>query len=260
VKGEGHVSLLGEERKSQIMQWLEEEGKVMTKDLIDRLDVSGETVRRYLEELERERQLKRVYGGAIYHGGKQESSISRRTDQLSRRLARYAKGWLSDYSCIFLGKGEPVEHLLPYLSGGATIVTNSLSIASHLEQCRETGPFHGEIRLLGGTVDSFGQTVGVEVLQALDAYAFDASFLTFDGAEIERGFVSDDIESSLIQKAIIGRTKDVYAFLACDEFEGNRKYKVAEFRRAKIVLSPSTYPPSWEMKLFNERVNWTVVS
>ncbi|MCG4650824.1 DeoR family transcriptional regulator, partial [Bifidobacterium longum] len=44
----------------------------MTKDLIDRLDVSGETVRRYLEELERERQLKRVYGGAIYQGGKQE--------------------------------------------------------------------------------------------------------------------------------------------------------------------------------------------
>ncbi len=192
------MSLLGEERKSRIMEWLEEEGKVMTKDLIERLDVSGETVRRYLEELERERQLKRV--------------------------------------------------------------TNSLMVASHLEQCRKTGPFKGEIRLLGGTVDAYGQTVGVEVLQALDAYAFDACFLSFDGAEIERGFVSDDIESSLIQKAVISCTKDVYAFLANDEFQGNRKYKVAEFRRAKIVLSPASYPPSWEMKLFNERVNWMVVS
>lgn len=254
------MSLLGEERKSRIMEWLEEEGKVMTKDLIERLDVSGETVRRYLEELERERQLKRVYGGAIYQGGKRETPISRRTDQLSRRLARYAKGWLSDYSCIFLGRGEPVEHLLPYLTGNATIVTNSLIVASHLEQCRKTGPFTGEIRLLGGIVDAYGQTIGVEVLQALDAYAFDACFLSFDGAEIERGFVSDDIESSLIQKAVISCTKDVYAFLANDEFQGNRKYKVAEFRRAKIVLSPASYPPSWEMKLFNERVNWMVVS
>ncbi len=231
----------------------------MTKDLIERLDVSGETVRRYLEELERERHLKRVYGGAIPQGPKVHVP-SRRSDQLSRRLARYAKGWLDNYSCIFLGGGEPVEQLVPFLTSQETVVTNSLTVATLLEQFRETGPFKGEIRLLGGTVDAHGQTTGAEVLQALDSYAFDACFLSFEGAEIERGFVSDDIESSLIQKAVIRCTRDVYAFLATDEFEGSRKYKVAEFKQAKVIMSPASYPPSWEMKLFNEHVNWTVVS
>ncbi|KAB2860728.1 MAG: DeoR/GlpR transcriptional regulator, partial [Exiguobacterium chiriqhucha] len=61
------MSLIGEERKQKIVEWIEREGKVKTSELIERLNVSGESIRRYLEELEKEHRIKRVYGGAVLH-------------------------------------------------------------------------------------------------------------------------------------------------------------------------------------------------
>jgi DeoR family fructose operon transcriptional repressor len=55
---------LAEERKLIIMESLKLDGKVMVIPLAQRLDVSAETVRRDLQVLEKEGQLKRVYGGA----------------------------------------------------------------------------------------------------------------------------------------------------------------------------------------------------
>ena len=59
------MSLAGEERKQQILNMLQLQGKVHTPELVEKLEVSSETVRRYMEELEQENRLKRVYGGAV---------------------------------------------------------------------------------------------------------------------------------------------------------------------------------------------------
>lgn len=59
------MSLIGEERKQFILQLLNSRGKVRTNELVEKLQVSAESIRRYLEELEAENKLKRVYGGAI---------------------------------------------------------------------------------------------------------------------------------------------------------------------------------------------------
>ena len=44
---------------------LDREGNVNVRDLAAHFQVSRETIRRYLEELEHARKLKKVYGGAI---------------------------------------------------------------------------------------------------------------------------------------------------------------------------------------------------
>lgn len=65
------MSLLAEERKKRIVDLIEDHGQVKVNDLAKEFNVSMETVRRYLEELEYEKKLKKVYGGAV----KVESSI-----------------------------------------------------------------------------------------------------------------------------------------------------------------------------------------
>lgn len=59
------MSLVGEERKRVIIDMLQLKGKVRKPELVKELDVSSESIRWYLEELENENKLKRVYGGAI---------------------------------------------------------------------------------------------------------------------------------------------------------------------------------------------------
>lgn len=73
------MSLVGEERKDFILNLLNLEGKVKTGELVDKLKVSSETIRRYLEELEEENKLKRVYGGAVkYNLHREEASHIKR--------------------------------------------------------------------------------------------------------------------------------------------------------------------------------------
>ena len=47
------MSLIGEERKDYILNLLNLEGKVKTTDLVDNLNVSSETIRRYLRGIGR---------------------------------------------------------------------------------------------------------------------------------------------------------------------------------------------------------------
>ncbi|MDL0296895.1 DeoR family transcriptional regulator, partial [Clostridioides difficile] len=48
------MSLNSIDRKKEILKLLDSKGKVNTKELVKRLEVSSETIRRYLEELENE--------------------------------------------------------------------------------------------------------------------------------------------------------------------------------------------------------------
>lgn len=59
------MSLVGEERKSIILDLINTKGQTKTVDLVKRFKVSSETIRRYMEELEADNKLKRVYGGAV---------------------------------------------------------------------------------------------------------------------------------------------------------------------------------------------------
>lgn len=70
------MSLAGEERKQTILDMLQLQGKVRTPELVRALDVSSETIRRYLEELENENKLKRVYGGAVKLNVEREEQLT----------------------------------------------------------------------------------------------------------------------------------------------------------------------------------------
>ena len=54
-----------EKRQKIILEILEKDGQVRASTLANKLKVSGETIRRDLNELEREGKLKKVYGGAV---------------------------------------------------------------------------------------------------------------------------------------------------------------------------------------------------
>ncbi len=53
------MSVVGEERKRTILEKVEFKGKVKVSELAREFAVSTETIRRYLEELDREKKLKK---------------------------------------------------------------------------------------------------------------------------------------------------------------------------------------------------------
>ncbi|WP_238542970.1 DeoR family transcriptional regulator [Lysinibacillus boronitolerans] len=64
------MSLSFEERKKVILDILDLEGKVKVSDAEQLLNVSGETIRRDMDRLEKEGLLHKVYGGGCKGKGK----------------------------------------------------------------------------------------------------------------------------------------------------------------------------------------------
>lgn len=94
------------------------ENYVALEDLMQLLSSSESTVRRDLDELEREGKLHRVHGGAeLFHSLQEELSNQEKSvknSQIKEIIAQKAAELVFDNDVIFIDAGTTTEFLLPF--------------------------------------------------------------------------------------------------------------------------------------------------
>lgn len=199
-------------RRAHILQLIDENSKVTVEQLIDRFDVSEETIRRDLRQLDESGFVKRVYGGAL----KVEKmtrflSFQERLNTNYEKKAAIAKECVDLLeegdsvfmdgmtTCLILGKMIPPEMNI-------TIVTNSIMIAHDLISRKSQASIH----LLGGELDENGMVQGAKVAEELQKYRFDKAIFScigvdargcyfgkMDGRHVPQAQILTDISSEL---------------------------------------------------------------
>jgi len=141
--------MLKEERQDLILYKVSTAGKVIASKLAVELDVSEDTVRRDLLELDRKGQLKRVYGGALPLNRPVVNYLDRENKDIERKLqlAEKARRFLENDQLVAIdgsstnlqfARSIPKELRL-------TVVTNSYPIA---QACSDNNKI--EILIIGG--------------------------------------------------------------------------------------------------------------
>ena len=101
--------MLAEERRIQLLEWSQREGRIDAMDAATRLNVAIETVRRDLDTLQRRGLLRRVHGGAIALGRMpHESNWAERqssSTEAKKRIAELAAQYLPDAGAVFVDGG-----------------------------------------------------------------------------------------------------------------------------------------------------------
>lgn len=128
--------MLKEERQQKILNILNTERKVIAKDLSNRLHVSEDTIRRDLNDLSRQKKLKRVHSGAL-RIGPPVTSFTYRTNvnnEVKTKIARKTLPLLKEDSVILIDGSTTNLMLVKLLPAdfAATIITNSPPIAIEL--------------------------------------------------------------------------------------------------------------------------------
>lgn len=90
------------ERRHEICRLVEQNGSVRIADLTARFGVSGETLRKDLLFLEKERHLKRIHGGAVSVA----KSVYRKTLAERYDISREKKQELAEYAADFVENGD----------------------------------------------------------------------------------------------------------------------------------------------------------
>jgi DeoR family transcriptional regulator, fructose operon transcriptional repressor len=229
--------LLTSERHRLILQLLKEKNTVKITELIDITNASESTIRRDLSQLEEEKFLKRVHGGASLLQGKlQEPSMSEKSsinNQEKRRIAQHAASLVEEGDCIYLDAGSTVMEMIDFLpSKDIVVVTNGLMHLPLLLE-KEITTF-----LIGGFAKAkTNALIGRGALLSLEQYRFDKCFMGVNGIHVQFGYTTPDPEEAMIKQKAISLSREVFVLADNTKFSEIAFSKIADIHEAAIITN-----------------------
>jgi DeoR family fructose operon transcriptional repressor len=233
--------MIADKRYEEIIQLTDRLGFVSTRQLAVQMDVSETTIRRDVEELDRQGRLIRIHGGAkSLHKAEitttdQEKSMRQRTITPDKvEAARKAAEFVKEGDCIFLDGGTSLVPLAQILKDRKVrIVTHSTLIADVMSD----GP--AELYLLGGKyLPAYNMCVGPNVLESLHPFQFHTAFLGCLGLDAQTGNIyTAEVETAAVK--IQAARQSVRTILLADKekFEIKGFYSIMNAANADLVIT-----------------------
>lgn len=206
--------MLASQRRSVILDLVEESGAVRVSDLVGRLGVSDMTIRRDIERLSSDGLIERVHGGALAMSGahsSEEPGFSAKSQlQLAQKqaIARTAAQRVAPGSAIGISAGTTTFELaravkdVPHL----TVVTNSVPVAQLLH---ESGDPSQTVVLTGGVRTPSDALVGPVAVAALHDLHVDLLFLGAHGVDAATGLTTPNLVESETNRALVASARHV---------------------------------------------------
>lgn len=177
--------MLKQEKLDTILEIVNTKGTITVKEIMNRLDISDMTARRYLQELADKDLLVRVHGGAekLRTGSllnNERSNVEKQGLQTAEKqeIARFAGHLVEERETIFIGPGTTLEFFARELAiDNIRVVTNSLPVFLILNERKLT-----DLILIGGNYRSItGAFVGTLTLQDIAGLQFSKAFVSCNG-------------------------------------------------------------------------------
>ena len=188
-------------RLNEIENLLEEQTTISINKLCETFNVSKNTIRRDIAELEKRGIIKKVYGGIVRNQTNIPEPFSSReikNKNKKKLIARLAASLVNDNDVIYIDSGTTTMHIVPYLADrkNITILTANIYVineAFHYPQIN--------VIATGGTLYRPSNAfTGASVLQFLKEYNISKCFLAATGFSIKSGATNASPMESEIKK------------------------------------------------------------
>lgn len=199
------------ERQSKILEMLGSKRKVFTNQLARLFDVSRETVRRDLLELEHEGALVRIHGGAVpaEREIQPEPAFSERLVTHARQkhaIGSLACTLIPRGSTIFIDAGTTTRAFAQELArqGDMRVITNSIEITRVMASAPNS-----DTLLLGGRPHrDVPATYGEMTLSEIDRFLADYAVISPVGIHADRGATDYELHEAEVARAMMRRSRE----------------------------------------------------
>lgn len=199
--GTNKVSLFREERKIQILELLKTEQRVEVARLAQLFDVSEDTIRRDLRDLQNQGLILKTHGGALNHVAAPKSFEKRleHASQCKTSIGKAAASLVEEGECLLIDSGTTALSVARSLRvNSATVLTNSLEVANVISEYSKLN-----LIVLGGRWDPLHQLVDPVTVEQLGRYRVDKVFLGMPGLDIKHGITVPSAEEAAVKRAMI---------------------------------------------------------
>lgn len=233
-------------RQKELVRLLEENRLINTAAMAEHFGVSIETIRRDLDQLEKQGVLIKTYGGAELRtrDNIQPSPLTRRRSTaayakaaIARRAAEYIKGPCT----IALDAGSTIYALCPYLNemNQLIIVCDDIHTAGKLLEGESN-----KVYMMGGFLTHDGTSNGTFAKEFFNSVAgIDIFLCSADGAHPEEGLSSDEAGINDLKKRYIRSARKKITMIDHTKFLRKGFYKTCSFADMDLLITDSETPP-----------------
>lgn len=231
---------LPEERRQQILNILTQEGKVTAPDLSQRLDVSEDTIRRDLKDLEKAGHLNRVHGGALPRSPSNASYHKRQALHLPTKasLAKETAKLIQPDQLVLIDSGTTALAVARNLTLDlkATIVTTSPPVVMALAEHH-----HINVIMLGGNLDRTSMSVtGSATLKALNRVRADVCILGVCSLHEEIGVTTGSFEEAELKRLMITNASEVIAVTTAEKIGTAASFVVTSINHISHIVTEAS--------------------
>jgi len=232
--------LFAEERVEKIIQLLNENQKVVVKQLSKRFEVTDDCIRKDLKILEKQGIIKRTYGGGVLSrlSAPHNDILSRKNINLEGKLKIAEKAYelIISRETIFLDISSTNMIIADKIAKGnkkLVVITNMIDIIRIFSKCD-----HVDVIGTGGVFNKdLNGFVGSTAIESIARYKVNRAFIGSCGVNMyDKSVTTFDIEDGNTKKAIISSGKKVYLVMENKKFYYDGTYKFAEIDDVDAII------------------------
>ena len=239
-----------QDRRNAIVELINRQQTVKNSELMEKFDISIETVRRDLEYLERQGYLQRVYGGAVvkaFLSNEPEYNIRTQENSAEKEvIAKAAARLVEAGDTIFLDLGTTILSMVQYIKAGGPITafTNALRTAIALSQIQDC-----TVILPGGQLRSGELSLsGFPAEDNLSNFNIHKVFIGAAGIS-EAGITDFHTAEANLRRQAIRNADQVIVLADCSKFGVRAVNNVCSLSDIDIVITDAKTPASFVNQL-----------
>lgn len=193
-----------EDRIQKLKNYILSNERASIDELCNVFTVSKNTMRRDINELEKQGTIKKVYGGIVLNDKKTTEPFESREEKntsAKQVIAKLACEFVQDGDIIYIDSGTTTMHMLPHLAElrNLTIITNNLNvILSSLPY------LHLNVLCTGGTLfRTTNSFVDMDAINFLKKYNIAKAFMASTGISISKGITNSSSFEYDIKKYMV---------------------------------------------------------
>ena len=193
-------------RQKYLIDILSEKGQITISELVDRLQVSADTLRRDLSDLEKQGLAQKNHGGAIALNLSAMNRQNRNTllPDTKKRLGKMVAEKIPGGSTLFLDAGSTVLAVATQIQGPMTVITPSLDIAQHFSTRADI-----QLILLGGKWDMHQRLfAGSATVSLLERYRADIAVLGTCALHADLGLSASQEADAEVKRAMLAASAE----------------------------------------------------
>lgn len=229
--------MLKEERQQTILSEVELHNRILFTDIAETLDVSIDTVRRDVKELDAENKLRRVHGGAISLGFTTSSARNTNIYALEQKIkiAEKALALLKDGGVIFVDGGTTCLELARLVPANLELTCFTLSLPVAMELSAKP---NATVILIGGQIAKEAQIVtGANVIHNLSEIKVDYSFIGTGYVDSVYGLTEFDWDIVQVKKAVIKASKKTVLLSISEKLNSQHRYKTCDINAINTMIT-----------------------